>query len=166
MQGGTPLLKVPPAHPACWAAPLCWIPSLCSSAGRAGGPAARRTPHGQGERQCPPHQPFHGWVVGKEGTAASLKTEPSSRGRAGTGPALGGPLATSPLWSEVTVTLPLGPCLLLTHGLQEGQLLGLLLLVPGLVLQPGGQVRVSGAPRPRPQRLPVPPAAWLRLTCS
>ena len=56
--------------------------------------------------------------------------------------------------SEGTVTLPRGLWLLPPPGLQEGQLLGLFLLVPGLVLQPTGQLGVScvlslgpGAPR-------------------
>lgn len=80
-------LKVFPAHLAGWAAPLCWKTSLCNSAGRAGWPAARQVPCKQGDRPCPPHQPFHSWVVGEEGTAALLKTEPSSQGRVGRGPA-------------------------------------------------------------------------------
>lgn len=73
--------KVPPAHPAGWAAPLC---PLCHSAGW---PAARQVPFEQGDRLCPPHQPLRSWVVGEEGTAALLKTEPSSQGRVGRGPA-------------------------------------------------------------------------------
>lgn len=93
-------------------------------------------------------QPFRGQGV-EEGPAAWSEAQPGSRGRAGRAPARRQPRAASLFWSEVAVALSLGPHLLLPHGLQEGQLLGLFLLVPGLVLEPGGRARVSGTPRPR-----------------
>lgn len=115
-QGGGPWGEVPSTE----LAPLCSLMGGCRACCK-GAPCRE----GEQERPLQPSQDRLVWGCSSQ-NHVSRPREAQEAGLQGRPPS--GAVAPS-----------LGRLLLLLHGLQEGQLLGLFLLVPSLILQPGGR---------------------------